>query len=87
MLKLQRIVRYNSTIVQGTVMKGINLKKNGADPIAKPDNEYPDWLWTLLDPEAQKQRLAQDPEKMARKEWRAKNRKNIRTANFLKSMS
>ena len=30
-------------------MKGINYMKNGKDPIALEDHEYPDWLWTLLD--------------------------------------
>ncbi|KAK6501750.1 hypothetical protein TWF481_009577 [Arthrobotrys musiformis] len=33
----------------GTVMKGINFNKKLKDPIALPDEEYPAWLWTVLE--------------------------------------
>ncbi|RVD85800.1 mitochondrial 54S ribosomal protein mL54 [Arthrobotrys flagrans] len=33
----------------GTVMKGINFNKKLKDPIALPDEEYPAWLWTILE--------------------------------------
>ncbi|KAK6348407.1 hypothetical protein TWF718_006203 [Orbilia javanica] len=33
----------------GTVMKGINFNKKLKDPIALPDEEYPPWLWTVLE--------------------------------------
>lgn len=26
---------------------GANIYKDGSDPELKPDNEYPDWLWSL----------------------------------------
>lgn len=26
---------------------GGNIYKDGEDPVLKPDNEYPDWLWNL----------------------------------------
>ena len=29
---------------------GINFKKTGSDPEFGPDESYPDWLWTLLEP-------------------------------------
>lgn len=38
-----------STCPAGTVL---NLKvfKKGDEPVAKEDSEYPEWLWTMLDP-------------------------------------
>ena len=28
---------------------GLNYNKNGQDPVAKKDEEYPEWLWSCLD--------------------------------------
>ncbi|KAI8912329.1 mitochondrial ribosomal protein L37-domain-containing protein, partial [Powellomyces hirtus] len=39
-----------SSVPEGTVLKGINILKDGEDPVAKADKEYPDWLWSLLEP-------------------------------------
>ncbi|KAI9205097.1 mitochondrial ribosomal protein L37-domain-containing protein [Polychytrium aggregatum] len=39
-----------SSCAKGTVMKGLNILKDGKDPVAKDDSEYPEWLWRLLDP-------------------------------------
>ena len=30
---------------------GLNILKDGEDPELMPDDQYPDWLWTILDPE------------------------------------
>lgn len=30
---------------------GINLLKKGSDPQLKADEEYPEWLWMLVQPE------------------------------------
>lgn len=38
-----------SSCAAGTVLSGLSLYKDRADPIALPDEEYPEWLWTLLD--------------------------------------
>jgi large subunit ribosomal protein L54 len=32
-------------------MKGLNIYAGKSDPVAKPDDQYPEWLWTLLDRE------------------------------------
>ncbi|KAL2911520.1 hypothetical protein HK105_209009 [Polyrhizophydium stewartii] len=39
-----------SSCKEGTVLKGLNVLKDGKDPVAKADSGYPAWLWTLLDP-------------------------------------
>ncbi|KAJ1029340.1 hypothetical protein NDA13_002591 [Ustilago tritici] len=33
----------------GTVLKGVSIYKDKADPVALQDNEYPPWLFKLLD--------------------------------------
>lgn len=33
----------------GTVLKGVSIFKDKADPVALQDNEYPPWLFKLLD--------------------------------------
>ncbi|KAJ2456035.1 hypothetical protein EV183_000378 [Coemansia sp. RSA 2336] len=67
-----------SSAAHGTVLKGLNIYKDGKDPVALKDEEYPEWLWTLLDkvpeeqlPEREKQRLERS--------------KNIKKNNFMKS--
>lgn len=32
-----------------TVCTGANILKNASDPSFKPDSEYPDWLWGLIE--------------------------------------
>ncbi len=32
-----------------TVCNGVNILKNGSDPPIKPDSEYPEWLWGLIE--------------------------------------
>ena len=39
----------NSSVKAGTALKGLAWLKGKDAPVAKPDEEYPDWLWTLLD--------------------------------------
>jgi len=33
----------------GTVLKGLNFYKDKQDPVALADEEYPAWLWRVLD--------------------------------------
>ncbi|KAG5979766.1 hypothetical protein E4U55_004768 [Claviceps digitariae] len=37
-----------SICVEGTVLTGLNYLKGGHDPVAKKDEEYPEWLWSCL---------------------------------------
>lgn len=38
-----------SSVPAGIPLKGLNFLKNAQDPLALPDDEYPAWLWTILD--------------------------------------
>ena len=33
------------------VLTGLNITKGGSDPPLKSDDEYPEWLWKLAQPE------------------------------------
>ncbi|KAF4464092.1 mitochondrial ribosomal L37p [Fusarium albosuccineum] len=37
-----------SSCPAGTVLGGLNYSKGGQDPVAKADDEYPEWLWDCL---------------------------------------
>lgn len=41
--------RPKSSLQAGTVLRGLAFLKNSEPPVAREDNEYPDWLWGLLD--------------------------------------
>ncbi|AGO12194.1 AaceriAEL167Cp [[Ashbya] aceris (nom. inval.)] len=62
------------------------LKKGGKEPLALEDSEYPEWLWTVLDSEAQAAKLAEDPIKARKKALRRMNREHIKQQNFLAKM-
>eukprot|EP00252_Welwitschia_mirabilis_P006123 TRINITY_DN16856_c0_g1_i1.p1 TRINITY_DN16856_c0_g1~~TRINITY_DN16856_c0_g1_i1.p1 ORF type:complete len:131 (+),score=14.17 TRINITY_DN16856_c0_g1_i1:19-411(+) len=47
-------------VISKTVV-GANINKEGSDPAIKPDSEYPDWLWTLLDKEPSLSSLKRKP--------------------------
>ncbi|KAI8812164.1 mitochondrial ribosomal protein L37-domain-containing protein [Cladochytrium replicatum] len=38
-----------SSVAAGTILQNINIMKDGADPVALPDEQYPEWLWDLID--------------------------------------
>ncbi|KAK0392589.1 hypothetical protein NLU13_2084 [Sarocladium strictum] len=44
-----KIATPRSMCPEGTVLKGLNYTKGGQDPVAKKDEEYPEWLWSCLD--------------------------------------
>ncbi|CAG8669352.1 7812_t:CDS:2 [Dentiscutata erythropus] len=64
------------------LFKGINFLKNGSDPIAKLEEEYPFWLWELLDEEKQKAQ-SQDPN--SRSYHRRERKKMVKNNNFDRS--
>lgn len=41
--------KVQSSVPAGTVLKGLNFYKDKQDPVAMADEEYPAWLWRVLD--------------------------------------
>lgn len=37
-----------SSCPEGTVITGLNYLKDGKDPVAMKDEDYPEWLWDCL---------------------------------------
>ncbi|KAH3900567.1 related to 54S ribosomal protein L37, mitochondrial [Saccharomycodes ludwigii] len=64
----------------------LKIKKTGNDPVALEDSEYPDWLWTVLDPVVEEQALAKDPIALRKKAMRKANREKIKQNNFLSKL-
>ncbi|KAK9763807.1 hypothetical protein K7432_009199 [Basidiobolus ranarum] len=71
-----------SSAPEGTVLKGINFTKGKGDPIAKPESEYPEWLWDLLNTEKRDARR-NDPNDKAY--YRRINKEQIKATNFMKN--
>ncbi|RIB02710.1 mitochondrial ribosomal protein L37-domain-containing protein, partial [Gigaspora rosea] len=74
--------KIESSAPAGTILKGINFLKNGNDPVAKLEEEYPHWLWELLDEEKQKTQ-SQDPN--SRTYHRKERKEMIKNNNFDRS--
>ncbi|KAG8982429.1 hypothetical protein FRB90_006798 [Tulasnella sp. 427] len=78
-----------SSCLPGTVLEGLTWLKDQKPILAKPDEEYPPWLWTLLE------RKVEDPKKPspspppgsrdAQRALRKANRKAIKVSNFMKA--
>lgn len=71
-----------SSALKGQPLRGIIYHKDIPDPIALADEDYPDWLWDLLD-ENKERVKAENPEN--RQYHRKANREAIRASNFMKN--
>ncbi|KAJ7207088.1 mitochondrial ribosomal protein L37-domain-containing protein [Mycena pura] len=70
-----------SSCEPGTILTGVNYLKGQPPVLALPDEEYPDWLWKVLEP-----RVWPDDGpggRGERAERRAANKKRIKDANFM----
>ncbi|GFR47925.1 hypothetical protein Agub_g9727 [Astrephomene gubernaculifera] len=73
------------------VVTGCGLMKNEADPPIKPDSEYPEWLFKLLEPRPTIKELEKAYQEGGltipelRRLWRLKNKARIKESNFLKA--
>ncbi|RXK36306.1 hypothetical protein M231_06442 [Tremella mesenterica] len=82
-----------SSCKAGTKLTGLAVLKDQPDPVALPDDQYPDWLWTVLDKdESRSQPLnvtstSGEPVDFAKekRKLRAMNRQNIKASNYFKS--
>lgn len=43
-----------SSVPAGTPLRGLNFLKDRQDPVALADDEYPEWLWTILERQEKK---------------------------------
>ena len=59
-----------SSCPKGTTLKGLNILNGKSDPIAMADEEYPEWLWKLLDP-------APEPSEYSLKKLRKQSKQKI----------
>ena len=78
-----RFLDGTSSCPPGTVLTGLNYLKGQTPVVALPDEDYPPWLWKLLEP----RKLADDgPGGKAEKVLlRKQNRQRIRDQNLLKT--
>ncbi len=44
------VQKVKSACPAGTTFKGLNVLKDGKDPVAMEDEKYPEWVWRLLEP-------------------------------------
>lgn len=66
-----------------TLLTGLNYLKGQPPVLALPDEEYPPWLWTLLQPKVD---VDHGPGSLAEKRRMKRERgANIKYANFLKT--
>lgn len=64
----------------------LNLKifKKGDEPVAKEDSEYPEWLWTMIDPKNNLDNIKNENFlRWRRIKLQKENNKIIRNNNFL----
>ncbi|WVQ83267.1 hypothetical protein IAT38_005406 [Cryptococcus sp. DSM 104549] len=87
-----------SSVPEGTVLRGLSVLKDKPDPVALPDAQYPEWLWTLATDDApaaqggKKAKKETDPLKLEAKalneekrRLKVSNREAIKASNYLKA--
>eukprot|EP00128_Syssomonas_multiformis_P005124 Colp12_sorted_trinity150504_noHs@10152 len=60
---------------------GANFYTTGEDPKLKPDDQYPKWLWTLLDPRPSLEEM--DPSE--KRYWSVLRREKMKQNNYSRS--
>ncbi|OBA19950.1 hypothetical protein METBIDRAFT_79273 [Metschnikowia bicuspidata var. bicuspidata NRRL YB-4993] len=75
-----------SSCAAGTVLN-LKVRKNGDEPVALEDLEYPEWLWDILDKSKTEAALKEeDPIKWRRKQNSKRTTAKIKNNNFLAQM-
>ncbi|KAI5966518.1 MRPL37 [Candida pseudojiufengensis] len=90
-LILRRSFNISATLSQSSCKAGtpLNLKifKKGDEPVALEDKEYPEWLWTMIDPKVNLENIKnEDFLRWRRIKLQKENNKVIRNNNFLSKM-
>ncbi|SMN19267.1 similar to Saccharomyces cerevisiae YBR268W MRPL37 Mitochondrial ribosomal protein of the large subunit [Maudiozyma saulgeensis] len=83
-----------SSCLVGTKLN-LDIKKGKQGPVALDDNEYPDWLWTVLKDDSKKAKPDKEPKEspspdtqlgQRRKQLRKENRSKIKQNNFISQL-
>lgn len=74
-----------SACPKDTVMPGLNWLKGQEPVVALADDEYPPWLWTILEPRKYSKEEMQPGEKGHQAKLRTERRAKIRLSNFMKT--
>ena len=70
-----------SSCLEGTKIEGANILKGQAPVLAMADDQYPEWLWTILQPKVYED---EGPgSKAERQKRRAANKQRIKDRNFM----
>ncbi|KAJ8482208.1 hypothetical protein ONZ45_g5604 [Pleurotus djamor] len=72
-----------SSCTPNTILEGVNYLKGQQPVVAQPDEEYPEWLWTILSPKV----YPDDGPggKAERVQRRRENKQRIKDQNFMKT--
>lgn len=74
-----------SSCPKDTVMPGLAWLKGQAPVVALADEEYPAWLWTILEPKKYSEEDMQPGKKGFQVKLRDERRGKIRLSNFMKT--
>lgn len=75
-----------SSCAAGTVLN-LKIRKNGDEPVALEDSEYPEWLWDTLDkPKMDEQLKEENLMKWRKKQITKTNTAKIKNNNFVSQM-
>lgn len=75
-----------SFVPAGTVLN-LKIRKNGDEPVALEDSEYPEWLWDSLNKEKVEAKLKEeDLMKWRKKQINKTNTAKIKNNNFISQM-
>jgi hypothetical protein len=72
-----------SSCPENTTLPGLNWLKGQPDVVAKPDDDYPPWLWDILKPKKFADKGPGSEAEHVRR--RKENRQKIRDTNFMKT--
>ncbi|KAL4422068.1 hypothetical protein ABPG77_001536 [Micractinium sp. CCAP 211/92] len=86
LLSLKSFLQRGMASMSKEVVTGLNILKKGQDPPLRPDDQLPDWLWQLAEPEKTLNELRRTKEEdlteaMLGRYVKLENRDNIRTRN------
>ncbi|KAK6903700.1 50S small subunit ribosomal protein L37 [Kwoniella mangroviensis CBS 10435] len=86
-----------SSVPAGTKLTGLSILKDKPDPVALEDDEYPPWLWTLLEDTSKAHKAAENQVELhkegdkgfdvnkEKRKLKNLNREKIKASNYLKS--